>query len=176
MVQFLGQWLGILRGIVLTFFGVYGINGIYFGAPFEVGIFGEGSVAQLALEELVDVVRQDALQQDIQMIEVVLRHVLVREIGQLAERTHGIHDAPVADLSAEVGASTSTAATMDAVEHRNHLHDITFNVSMFIHSIGHWVCNVFLFFCFWNDWFSVAWRAAMATKWLVNHAITVRYQ
>lgn len=69
----------------------------------------------------MDVARQDALQQNVQMIEVVLRHVLVGEVGYLAERTYCVHDAPVADLSAEVGASASAAATVGAMKHRHHL-------------------------------------------------------
>ena len=112
----------------------------YFVAPFEVGVLGEDPIAQLALEEFVDVGGQYALEQDVQMIEIILGYVLVGEIGYLAERTHSVHDAAVADLSAEVGASASAAAAMDAVKHRHHLNRLDCSIiDSFMALMNEWI-------------------------------------
>ena len=58
----------------------------YLGAPFEVGVLHHGSIEQLLVEETVDFWRDQRLQHDVQVGEVVGGDILIlkRRVGKLA--------------------------------------------------------------------------------------------
>jgi len=75
-------------------------------APLEVGILQQRAIAQLALEQLVHIVVQDALQEDVQVGEVfevlILMLSLVAQLGQFAKRATAIVYTAIGYLRKEV--------------------------------------------------------------------------
>lgn len=71
-------------------------------APLEVGVLQERSIAEFALKQLMDVAVEDALQEDVQVGEVlqvlILMLGLVAQLGQFAKRATAIVDTAIGDL------------------------------------------------------------------------------
>ena len=71
----------------------------YFVAPFEVGVFHEGPVSNLALKQVMNVLIDNGFNNDVKFGEVFSRQIVVlrQSFRFLTERASGFTNVPVFD-------------------------------------------------------------------------------
>ena len=84
----------------------------YFVAPFEVGVFHEGPVPNLALKQVMNVLINNGFNNDVKFGKIICRQIVIlrQTFRLLTERASGFTNVPVFDGDRKVFPGTILAA------------------------------------------------------------------